>query len=164
MIQSFFFCFVFAEYSSYRSTQFKVQALSGFVHDKEKDKKVKGPSNNWDYASVLSGGYSSALMPDLRSDVWTTHLPCCCCFFFLVRSLSKIQLSLKKKYPIKKMGGRVCVFVGGGGIFKTTNWDLKFIVVIGHVDGPGKLLTLGFVVDLLDGNPPLLTPNNKSRG
>lgn len=35
MIQSIF---VFAEYSSYRSTEFKVQALSGFVRDTKKDK------------------------------------------------------------------------------------------------------------------------------
>lgn len=48
-------------------------------------------------------------------------------------------------------------------IVKTTNWDLKFIVIFCHVDGPGKLLTLGFVVDLLDGNAPLLTPRDKDR-
>lgn len=36
--------------------------------------------------------------------------------------------------------------------------SLKFIVFFGHVDGPGELLTLGFVVDLLHGDAPLLTP------
>lgn len=36
--------------------------------------------------------------------------------------------------------------------------SLKFIVFVGHVDGPGELLTLGFVVDLLHGDAPLLTP------
>lgn len=36
--------------------------------------------------------------------------------------------------------------------------DLKFIVIIRHIDGPGELLTLSFVIDLLDRNTPLLTP------
>lgn len=44
---------------------------------------------------------------------------------------------------------------------KTTKWSLKFKVFLCHVDGPGKLLTLGFVVDLLDGNVPLLTPGGR---
>ena len=44
------------------------------------------------------------------------------------------------------------------------NW-LELIVVFCHVDGPGKLLSLGFVVDLLDGNVPLLAPaQKKTRG
>lgn len=57
--------FDFAEYSSYRTTEFIVQALS---LGRERD-KVKGPSNYWDYALMLSCGYSSAWIPDLRSDV-----------------------------------------------------------------------------------------------
>lgn len=66
MIQSIF---VFAEYSSYRTTEFKVQALSGFVPEEGERQKVKRSSNYWEYALMLSCGYSSALMPDLRSDV-----------------------------------------------------------------------------------------------
>jgi hypothetical protein len=40
------------------------------------------------------------------------------------------------------------------------NW-LELKVIFCHVDGPGKLLSLGFVVDLLDGNFPLLAPAQK---
>ena len=36
--------------------------------------------------------------------------------------------------------------------------DLKFIVIICHIDSPGKLLTLCFVVNLLNRDVPLLTP------
>ena len=39
--------------------------------------------------------------------------------------------------------------------------DLKFIVVLGHVEGPGELLSLGLVVDLLHGDVPFLTPADK---
>lgn len=63
----------------------------------------------------------------------------------------------KKKYPIIKMRGGRWVLV------KTTDWDLKFIVFICHVDGPSKLLTLGLVVDLLNGNAPLLTPRRQTK-
>lgn len=41
--------------------------------------------------------------------------------------------------------------------------DLKFIVIICHVDGPGELLALGFVVDLLNGNAPLLAPKRQKQ-
>lgn len=46
-------------------------------------------------------------------------------------------------------------------IVKTTNRDLKFKVFICHVYGPGKFLALGFIVDLLNGNAPFLTPKKK---
>lgn len=64
------------------------------------------------------------------------------------------SVKLKKQVSDKKKGGESV---------KTTNWDLKFIVVICHVDGPGKLLTLGFVVDFLNGNAPLLTPRRQKQ-
>lgn len=35
---------------------------------------------------------------------------------------------------------------------------LELVVLLGHVDCPGKLFSLGFVVDLLDGHAPLLAP------
>lgn len=38
---------------------------------------------------------------------------------------------------------------------------LELIVLISHVDGPGKLLPLGFVVNFLYWDPPLLAPANK---
>lgn len=35
------------------------------------------------------------------------------------------------------------------------------VVLLCHVDGPGKLLSLGFVVDLLDGHLPFLAPEER---
>lgn len=73
---------------------------------------------------------------------------------FLVMEQNSVKL--KNKYPILKKEKKKCILI------KTSNWDLKFIVVICHVNGPGKLLTLGFVVDLLNRNTPLLTPTTVS--
>lgn len=38
---------------------------------------------------------------------------------------------------------------------------LELIVFVSHVDSPGKLLPLGFVVNFLNWDPPLLAPANK---
>lgn len=38
---------------------------------------------------------------------------------------------------------------------------LELVVLVSHVNGPGKLLPLGFVVNFLNGDPPLLAPANK---
>ena len=38
---------------------------------------------------------------------------------------------------------------------------LKLEVLVGHLDGPGELVPLSFVVDLLDGHVPLLAPGNR---
>ena len=37
---------------------------------------------------------------------------------------------------------------------------LKLEVLVGHLDGPGELVPLSFVVDLLDGDVPLLAPGD----
>ena len=44
-----------------------------------------------------------------------------------------------------------------------TEQDLKLVVLFSHVDGPGKLLPLGFVVNLLHGNVPFLNPAEERR-
>lgn len=37
---------------------------------------------------------------------------------------------------------------------------LKLIVLFGHVNSPGELLSLGFVVDLLNRHAPFLAPGD----
>lgn len=45
---------------------------------------------------------------------------------------------------------------------RTAPWDwLELIVLVSHVDGPCKFLPLGFVVNFLNWDPPLLAPANK---
>lgn len=66
MIQKAFFVVV-AEYSSYRTTEFKVQALPGLV---PKEGQLLGQCLD---AQIV--GTSSASVPDLRSAPQTTHNP-----------------------------------------------------------------------------------------
>lgn len=40
---------------------------------------------------------------------------------------------------------------------------LELVVLFGHVDCPGKLFSLGFVVDLLNGHAPLLAPAKEGK-
>lgn len=40
---------------------------------------------------------------------------------------------------------------------------LKLVVLFSHVDCPGKLLPLGFVINLLNGNAPFLAPGEERR-
>lgn len=44
---------------------------------------------------------------------------------------------------------------------KVKKAKLKLVILLGHVDRPGKLLPLRLVVDLLNGNAPLLTPGQR---
>lgn len=53
----FLSCFVFAEYSGYRSTEFKVQALSGLCLQYSRDKKKKKKRGDGGWAGQGSSGF-----------------------------------------------------------------------------------------------------------
>lgn len=138
----------FAVYNSYRTRVQRFRCHHVYVQDKMFLFFKKSSFNYWYFASVAGAVQPWSLISDASL---------CCSFLLKIVWISwlghraKIQLSLKKTSNRKMDLFSV----------KTTNWSLKFIVFFCHVDGPGKLLSLGFVVDLLHGDAPLLTPERQ---
>lgn len=155
MLQSIFFCvfcFVFAEYSGYRSTEFKVQALSGaFLQYGRDERKKEKEKEGW------RGGRSSVFFrTDASNTQWwvsfslisdhmflTPHLTCCfcCCCSFHCSQQSETHHQVNEQNSFKLLKNKVS---------NNRNWEV-----------PLKTTNLGFKIH--SHRPPCRWPRQTSR-
>lgn len=87
------------------------------------------------------------------------YVPTWKCFISIQRAEKKhLRLLLQHFWCVLMT---IWTVTGTKGSRKVFVRSLKLKIFFSHVNGPGKLLSLGFVVDLLDWNAELLTPGEE---